>query len=266
MNHMQIAITTLNLQGYIDWQNREQNILTYLEQTRPDLIFFQEVTFLPEIEAYNQVGLLNQTLKYPFEHSDVTRLQKSSQYDTYREGLGMLSKLPIVKTETIVLKQDPSDEHQRIVQLIDIKKGDEIIKLANIHFAISDFTEAWPQANLQEVLDILRSRGETRIICGDFNMNDLNVHADMWQDEYVASTSIPYITYPEEQKRIDYFLLPKEFSFESIATSPDGLSDHRALSIIAKKPLFAGIDKKKYTKPYHDALRIVANALQSHHD
>lgn len=231
---MKITVSSLNVQGFFDWDGRKANIIDYLTMTSPDVIFFQEVTFLPQIASRNQVSLLNQALAYPYENTAVTRLQDSPHYENYREGLGIISKWPIVKSETIILKQQKDDEHQRIVQLVDVLHENEIVKLANIHFSISDNREDFPREHLNELLGILQARGETRIIGGDFNMNQIDLHADLWQNDYISSSVSPYITYPAMNKRVDYFLLPKNYAFIDITTSNDGLSDHRALTVSAK--------------------------------
>ncbi|HET8883949.1 MAG TPA: endonuclease/exonuclease/phosphatase family protein [Candidatus Saccharimonadales bacterium] len=231
---MKMTFTSLNVQGFDNWENRQVKIIDYLQRTDPDIVLFQEVTFLPQISSHNQVGLLNKSLAYPYENTAVTRLQDSPHYETYREGLGVISKWPITNSETIILKQNPEDEHQRIVQLIDITCDNQVIKFANIHFSISDTNENFPRDHLQELLDIFKSRNEVRIIGGDFNMNDIDLHADLWQDAYISSSTVPYMTFPGMNKRVDYFLLPKDHAFLDIFTSPDDLSDHRALSVTVK--------------------------------
>jgi endonuclease/exonuclease/phosphatase family metal-dependent hydrolase len=234
INLMKITFGSLNVQAFTDWEDRTLNIIDYVKQTDPDIILFQEVTFLPQISAENQVSLLNKALKYRFENTAVTRLQDSPHFENYREGLGVISKWPILKSETIILKQQAHDKHQRIVQLIDILREDKIIKFANVHFSISDNDESFPRNHLEELLQILDSRGETRIIGGDFNMNNIDLHNDSWQEKYLSSSATPYVTYPSMNKRVDYFLLPKEYSFVNIGTSPDGLSDHRGLTVVAE--------------------------------
>jgi endonuclease/exonuclease/phosphatase family metal-dependent hydrolase len=233
---MELTITSLNVQGFFGWQGREEHITDYLQKIHPDIIFLQEVTYIPEISPYTQATQINEVLHYPYEHSSISRLQKSPQFEHYREGLSVLSKYPIMKSEVLVLKQDPEDEHLRLVQFIDIRKDDgTVVKLANIHFSITDNTEKFARGQLEEVLQILASRGEERIIGGDFNMKQLERHSDLWSVQYLASSRVPYITYPSENKRMDYFLIPKILSFTDITTSPDGLSDHRALSIAANE-------------------------------
>lgn len=59
------------------------------------------------------------------------------------------------------------DEHNCIIQLFDIKVGENILRLGHIHFSITDdFDFATP--HLEETLDILKSRNEKRILMGDF--------------------------------------------------------------------------------------------------
>jgi endonuclease/exonuclease/phosphatase family metal-dependent hydrolase len=225
-----VRITTLNLQQFTDWETRQPLIIEYLRNTSPDVVFFQEVVFLPEISPYNQAQLLNRTLKYPYIHSAITRLQPSSHYQTYREGLAALSKHPVVQSDTLILKQAPGDEHNRIVQLLDVECDGRIVKLANIHFSLTDTTD-YATAHLKETLDILAMRGEDRIVAGDFNIDNLEAMADIWGDHYRCSTETDYISFPRMNKRVDYFLIPKSYSFTHISTSDDTLSDHQAVTV-----------------------------------
>lgn len=225
-----MKLTTLNLQGFTNWERRQSKIIDYLRDTKPDIILFQEVVFLPEISPYNQVQLLNQELQYPYEHSSVTRLQVGVDYATFREGLSTLSNFPIVSSDTIILKKAPGDEHNRIIQLVDILRNNQVIKIANVHFSLSDTTD-YATAHLVETLEILSARKEVRIIAGDFNLENLEKTSALWRDTYTASSHIPYISQPSLGKCIDYVLIPKAYSFESIEVSSDELSDHRAVTV-----------------------------------
>lgn len=225
-----MKLTTLNVQGFDNWDMRKESILLYLTQQNPDIIFFQEVVYLPEVSPFTPVELLNQSLKYPYEHNAISRLQVGIHYPVYREGMSILSKYPVLKTDILVLKKEDRDEHTRIVQMADIMIDNNVVKVANIHFSITDFFDlATPQ--LKETIDILKSRNETRILMGDFNITFLEETAEIWQDDYVASTDVPYITYPTMNKRVEYALIPKSYAFKDITTSDDSLSDHRALTV-----------------------------------
>ena len=225
-----MKLTTLNVQGFDAWEERKSAILAHLTQQNPDIIFFQEVVYLPEVSPFTCVEVLNQSLKYPYQHDAISRLQVGLEYPVYREGSALLSKFPITKTTTIALKKEDRDEHNRILQMADILIDNEIIKVANIHLSITDFFDlATPQ--LKEVLDILKARNEKRILVGDFNLTFLEETAELWQDDYIASTDVPYITYPSMNKRVDYILMPKTYEFKQTSISDNSLSDHRALTV-----------------------------------
>jgi endonuclease/exonuclease/phosphatase family metal-dependent hydrolase len=229
-----MKLTTLNLQGFDSWDDRKDLILKYLTKENSDILFFQEVVYLPEISPFTGVELLNQTLKYPYENNAISRLQVGRNYPVYREGSAMLSKFPIVNSNIVALKKEERDEHHRILQMADLLVGDEIIKVANIHLSITDFFDlATPQ--LKEVLEILEARNETRILMGDFNITFLEETAELWQKDYIASTDVPYITYKKMDKRVDYALVPKSYAFKQISVSDDSLSDHRALTVEISK-------------------------------
>lgn len=224
-----MKITTLNLQGFDNWEERAPAIIDHLTDESPDVVLFQEAVYLPDISPYNQAQLLNTTLGYSYEQSAISRLQVGLEYPVYREGLAALSRYPIVRGDTIVLQQDKDDEHQRIVQLLDLYIDERVVQVANVHFSITDFVD-YATPHLKELLDILASRGEQRIIAGDFNLNDLDTSADLWGGDYIASTRYDYVSYPGMNKRNDYFLLPKAYAFSGLHISGDGLSDHRAIT------------------------------------
>jgi len=235
---MKLTITSLNLQAFEHWDERSPRILEYLSKVNPDVIFFQEAVFLPSVSPHNQAQILNQTLGFPFEVSTISRLQTGIEFPIYREGLTILSKYPISSSDTLSLKKDERDELNRILQMIDIVVDKNIIRLANVHFSITDFID-FATPHLIETLEILKSRNEKRILVGDFNLTYLEESENLWGADYKSTSEVPYITYPtwhEGPKRTDYALIPNEYSFDSIEVSEDGLSDHRALTIVVDIP------------------------------
>lgn len=222
-----MKLTTLNLQGFVDWEKREPGIVSYLNNSESDIIFFQEVVYIPEISPFSSSVLINKKLHYPYEQTVVSRLQTSHNYETYREGLSVLSKFPITHSETLVLKQNQHDHLQRIVQLFDVSIDGVTTKFANIHFAQNP---ELAYEHLEELLEILEQREERRIITGDFNMPDLK-HIALWQKHYNASTADYYISFPGNNNRIDFVLIPKSQKITKTALSPDGISDHRAVTV-----------------------------------
>jgi endonuclease/exonuclease/phosphatase family metal-dependent hydrolase len=224
-----MRITSLNLRGFFDWQARVPRIEAYLRQADPDVILFQEVVFLPEVSPFTPADLLNRRLQYPYRHGSVTRLQAGRQYPVYREGLALLSRLPVPTTEALALKHEEGDPHQRIVQLFDVREGEHLWRFADVHLSVKD---EFAINHLKELLGILEARGERRILGGDFNVNHLERQAHLWRDSYVLTTQLQqYVTYEATREANDYFLVPKDYRIDAIQLSGDDLSDHRALTV-----------------------------------
>lgn len=226
-----IKLTSLNLQGFVDWSDRKPKILEYLRSENPDIILFQEVVFNPALSPYNQVEELNQALGYSYEHHAVVRLHNSVTATNHREGLSVISKFPIMYGQTVILLQDPDDEHTRIFQRIDFKVSSRLIPVVNIHF--SNRT-TFATAQLGELLDYLEAREETPILAGDFNLIDGIPRLDQLQGYSDSLSYSKYVSYPGLPKPLDYILIPSSYEFGSGSVSPDGLSDHRALTGIIK--------------------------------
>ena len=224
-----MRITSLNLRGFFDWEQRSVRVADFLRRTDPDVILFQEVVYLPDESPFSPVALLNRSLGYPYSHSAITRLQDSPTYGVYREGLAVLSRLPVTTTEALVLRHEDHDPHQRIVQLVDVRDGAATHRLADVHLSVRD---DFALHHLQEVLALLASRGEQRIIGGDFNINHLEQHRALWHDDYVLTSEIEqYVSYPHSKQANDYFLVPRSYAIDGMRLSTGDLSDHRALTV-----------------------------------
>jgi endonuclease/exonuclease/phosphatase family metal-dependent hydrolase len=223
-----MRITTLNLRGFFDWTARSPQIVAYLQDLAPDVILFQEVVFLPDVSPFSPVELLNRDLGLPFRHEAITRLQRGRTHPVYREGLAVLSRLPLAATQTLALQHETGDPHQRIVQLVDVTGADGVWPLANVHLSVRD---DFALHHLGEVLTILRDKGERRILGGDFNVNHLERHASLWHDAVLTSTVAQYQSHPSSDENDDYFLVPTEFRIDRVLASGDELSDHEAITV-----------------------------------
>jgi endonuclease/exonuclease/phosphatase family metal-dependent hydrolase len=224
-----MRITSLNLQGFADWDARMPRVVAYLQHAAPDVILFQEVVWLPEVSPVTQVDLLGRALGYPFRHESVTRLQRGRVVEDYREGLGLISRHPVPATEALVLHREQGDPHQRIVQLADVDVDGVTWPLMNVHLSVRD---DFALHHLEEVLRMQDERGEHRIIGGDFNVDHLERHATLWRDwGRLSSEGRDYMSRPLSHENDDYFLVPKRYDIESLRISGDDLSDHRALTV-----------------------------------
>jgi endonuclease/exonuclease/phosphatase family metal-dependent hydrolase len=223
-----MRITTLNLRGFFDWAARSPQIVAYLRSVEPDVVLFQEVVFLPDVSPFSPVELLNRELGMPVRHEAITRLQRGRTRLVYREGLGLLSQHPVAATQTLALQHEQGDPHRRIVQLADVVAPDGPWPLANVHLSVRD---DFALHHLGEVLGILRDRDERRIIGGDFNVDHLEQHADLWSDAVLTSSVATYRSHPTSNENDDYFLVPTTWSIDRVQVSGDELSDHEAVTV-----------------------------------
>jgi endonuclease/exonuclease/phosphatase family metal-dependent hydrolase len=225
---MNMKVTTLNLAGYKNWATRESSIVSYLEETDSDVVFFQEVKFDTQYSPHTQSKYLNDKLHtpYPFTQTTVSRYYLQPDGNESREGLAVLSKYPIIDSEVIVLPKQPDDKHTRIIQKVSLSVNDRIFDFTNVHFSNNQHSSE----QLAETLQIIRNVGSKSILLGDFNVFDIKEFSHLYSPDYVASTDVmQYLSFPSENATFDYVLLPKEYTFTSL-TVGQNLSDHNALS------------------------------------
>jgi len=223
-----MKITTLNLAGYKNWNDRVSNITAYLNDTKSDVVFLQEVKFNIEYSPFTQSKYLNSLLSTPYTHSQstVSRIFESSGNES-REGLGVLSKYPIVDSEVIVLRKRADDKHTRIIQKVSLLVDSQVVNFTNVHFSNNDYSDE----QLEETLRITKERNETSIILGDFNIFNIQTVSNLYSSDYIASTEInQYISFPSENATLDYILIPKTLKCSSISIG-ENLSDHNALTV-----------------------------------
>lgn len=222
-----MKVTSLNLAGYKNWSERESNIVSYLEATDSDVVFLQEVKFNIGYSPFTQSRYINSLLPTPYPHSQssVSRIFESSGSES-REGLAVLSKYPITNSEIMVLKKRADDKHTRIIQKVSLLVDGQIINFTNVHFSNNDYSDE----QLEETLKITKSRNETSVILGDFNIFDIQAVSDLYSDDYHASTDFyQYVSFPSENVTLDYVLVPREYGFTSLSIG-ENLSDHNALT------------------------------------
>lgn len=221
-------ITTLNLAGYRHWNEREADIISFLNTSHSDVVFLQEVKLDTTYAPMTQSAYLNAKLETPYSHSQsaVSRFYQSSDGSQQREGLAILSRCPIIDSEVIVLTKRPDDKHTRIIQKVRLLVDGQIVSFVNVHFSNNQYSDE----QLEETLQYIRASGEASVILGDFNIFDITAVKHLYEKSYVASTEIAdYISFPSETATFDYVLVPKQYQLSSLETH-EGLSDHNALT------------------------------------
>ncbi|MDP2651686.1 MAG: endonuclease/exonuclease/phosphatase family protein [bacterium] len=227
-----ISIFTLNLWRYYDFDSRLPNIVKAIKETQPDVVCLQEVQINPAISPLSQVEIIKKQLsEYKYSiHS--TTYQKDSQQgkklDTsVQHGMAVLSKYPILNAFEFFVTLNEGEAEPRSMLCFDAEIHSMVFKFANVHFANR---EEWAKNQLQEFLDLICSRGEKRIIAGDFNMFKLPQYG-MLQGYKLSYDYKAYDSYPKDGGCLDYVAIPDEFEFSKVELLEDYLSDHKGLLV-----------------------------------
>jgi len=232
-----MTIFTLNLWRQYDWENRKPKIVEFLRTNLPDVVLLQEVQILPS--GLSQVEELKNELENQTENqkdfakntknSIYLSLFHSTIYPKYKEkgeilqipkqhGMAILSKYPIINSFNYFVPMQESETEPRSVLCFDILVHQTVHKFVNIHLGNR---QHWAIPQLENLLEFLEKRGETRILVGDFNLFDFGCPKN-----YKSSFDFEnYISYPAKNWTLDYILIPQTYRFESIEIVKN-LSDH----------------------------------------
>ncbi len=233
---MQLKLLTLNLWRYYDFENRIDKIISEINRLQPDIIFFQEVHIDETVSCFSQVEIIKEKLNayqysihstiYPKNSQRGVNLEQAVQH-----GMAVLCKHPITNSFEYYLKQSEDEKEIRSNLCFDIMLDNKIIKLTNVHFGNR---ENWAKKQFEQFVNYLKNRNELRIMAGDFNMHALNDYKNLYP-EYLSSIGFKeYISFPEKNWCLDYFLIPKNMKFLEVEAINNYLSDHRGVFAVVK--------------------------------
>lgn len=231
---------TLNLWCYFDWDNRKDAIVSLMKDAQPGVVAFQEAQTNPSFSAWPQSDFIANSCNYPYRvfaptygrNGQVSPSGTMDQRASY--GLALISKYPIVSSETYFLSQHPDHNEACSVLFCKIEVEGTIIDVCNVHFGNSDL---FADLHLNELMDLCGARNIQPIILGDFNIFDLSVYKKTRLKNYILSTdTATYESMPKNNGTLDYIAVPSEYTISSVVCPDIYVSDHRAL--------LANVDKK----------------------
>jgi endonuclease/exonuclease/phosphatase family metal-dependent hydrolase len=236
-----IKILSLNLWRYYgNWEKRKINIIKYIKKQKPDVVFFQECFDDGRYNNSNenQAKQLNNLLgfeNYVYSIAEMLRTEQNTILTTsVFDGLGCLSKFPIVSVQTLRLKQHETDKHFRIIQKITLNVKRKII-FYHTHFSNRDNLA---RLHLKETINLAISEKTLPIIVGDLNIKLIKDIIDIASKNYKISwVEKNYCSYPSKNEVLDYILIPKNINFIEITCNKEGLSDHYPLLTIIEENL-----------------------------
>lgn len=234
-----LTFMTLNLWGYADWEARKDTVLRLVKNTKADIIALQEVqtnlTYLPVPQS--DFIAVNTDYKYSVfapSHKKITQLNAPGDPSgTVSHGLAILSRHPIISSETYFLEPQPSHPEPCTVLFCKIQVSDDIIDVCNVHFGNNNTVS---DLQLKELIALCKERNQLPIILGDFNNFDLSRYKKDTLKGYAISTDITtYTSMPRNQGTLDYIIAPSNFVIDTVSCPEEYVSDHRAVIAKIKK-------------------------------
>jgi endonuclease/exonuclease/phosphatase family metal-dependent hydrolase len=171
----QVSIVTFNLLNKPSrWHERRHLIAAELAQLQPDLIALQEVA-LPDNNA--------QWLADRLGSYSVHLCSKTGPLEG-REGIAILSRLPVERTHTLSLLTQ-----NRVAQAVQVRIGNRSVVVVNGHFFfhVVDHIERVRQVQrLLGWLDRTVPRA-TAVVCGDFNDTPASRSIHLMRQRFVSA-------------------------------------------------------------------------------
>jgi endonuclease/exonuclease/phosphatase family metal-dependent hydrolase len=227
----QISVATLNLRNRADrWQKRRELVVSQIVDAGPDLISLQEI-FMPIAQGHwlrRQVNLrLTGSSRQPYQ---LVQKRKHHPIHAYFEGIGILSRLPILSHDWIGLGHGGRVALRANVELPTGLALDFVA--THLHHCATD-----RQARQEQVVKLVgwlndENRIPWQIVAGDFNETPdgpaiqtmKQVYRSAYEDVYGRE---PLATFPT-----------------ALVTSPDGWAgclDYIFLSRAIKPPARVGL-------------------------
>ena len=228
-----VKLMTLNLWGYEQWDTRKGAISSLISEQSPDIVALQEVQLDAAKSPISQAAYLAQAVDFQYVvYAPSLRTARhprgKSLTQGYSHGLALLSKYPILSSESYLLSQGVDFQEPCSVLFATVEENGEKTEICNVHFGNTDNESS---EHLKELLEICTARNSRPIILGDFNIFGLGSNGrDDLLDSYILSTNqLDYISIPKNNDTLDYIAVPEEYSFASVNCPDDRVSDHRAV-------------------------------------
>ncbi len=154
-------------------------------------------------------------------------IKEDGRERTADHGLAVISRYPILESESALLEKHPDDHQQVLVLISKLNIGGRITHICNVHFENNDLAA---ERHLFQTLEIINEKKIFPIILGDFNLYNLSKYKNILSDYKLSTTEDNYISYPEDQGTLDYVVIPTSlYDFSRVTCSKKYVSDHRAV-------------------------------------
>lgn len=202
-----LTVATYNLWNIMfNWEIRKLRVVEMIKETNPDIIAFQEVRM-------DAVGVRSQLLELQDMLADyhwmvvqpaneVQKMKHTYWKGWEREGIGMLSKLAIIKSTTISIPyMSGPDTNQRIALHAIIGEEEETaVNVLTVHFSYDRQQQCNNAARIMNYIS--EKRLDNVILLGDFNTySDFEWPLRIFTDKSIKPVNLCYDMVMPEAKR-----------------------------------------------------------------
>ncbi|MCB9643154.1 MAG: endonuclease/exonuclease/phosphatase family protein [Myxococcales bacterium] len=205
-----------------------QDVATVVRREQPDIAAFQEADAPSNWSGkFHHVDYLAEQAGYPY-----SVLGEHVKKMGLRYGTGFISRTPLANNISHIFK--PSFPMPGKGFVIVTLTWPEIpsLKVDLISLHLDPLRNSMQRSQLQEIVEIVRTRKNPVIIMGDFNNEWFKESSPLRSFVRVLNLEAyqpfnPYLfTFPRFKKRFDWVFVPKGFRFVSYRVFKDALSDH----------------------------------------
>lgn len=243
---MRLLTINLHCRQETAWRENLRILADFIKEQQVDVVLLQECAQpleTLELSSDNDVSQLKSLLENQGLSFDVGWTLNHIGFQSFYEGLGLLSRLPILETEEILISQssDITDWQTRKAQIITLDIHGKVLNLCHLHLGLEGnaLSELLRLKNLVELKDF--------IIAGDFNIPDSSpTYREMRKilnlpdvyEELVGSSDPTFFHGADgwegiEGQRIDYVFGHRAVRIERVFLGTDAprISDHAGLMV-----------------------------------
>lgn len=164
----EVTVATINLRNRADrWSERRHLLVAQLVDTAPDLIGLQEISFPISQGRWLRAQINNRLTGNSREPYRLIQRRKRHLYHGYFEGIGLLTRLPVLYSDVLNLGYGGRLALRAHVQLPSRQTADMVV--VHLHHVSHDREARLEQA--MRLVGWLRARRQTphQVVMGDFN-------------------------------------------------------------------------------------------------
>lgn len=187
-------------------------IAAVIKKQKPDLVALQEV----DVNTARS-GKVNQAAEIAEKLGMHYYFAKAIDYEGGEYGTAVLSRFPLIKTETIKLP-NPELKEQRVVALAEVSlPGGTVVRFGSTHLEVGSAVNR--EVQIKEINRIAGAGGAPFIIAGDFNAMPGSVTINLLDERFqrTCSSCEPTIPVINPKRAIDFIAFTPVSRFKVIS-------------------------------------------------